>query len=371
MKYFKNLIYLFLILIGCRQVETKSSENKPILNLQFVDSLTVQGVDLRFQQAIQNKLLFYTPSSNSILTHHNLNDTTYTINRFGFGPEEYQILFNNLGFYDDSKIMVGGLKSISIYDKSGNFLESVPANRRDSFAPMMYLKKSGNDIFYIEQPQGNYHDYNFYSNPLPFIGKLNILENSFQTLGSFPFEESHYLKNKEYYMYSGFIFWDLDEDNVFALGKNESIIQVISKDKSKPPYIIKFEPEYFFPYPIPMGRVLAGNEVDEIMFQNSSFQGIIIDGDKIILPYTIPYSNDEIQDFIKNHPDFYGLDKPPLKYALTILQKETGNSMYLDFQIPSDLGKLIYARNDTLYFQIPNKTWEENETIIKRFTIKK
>ncbi|HET8858330.1 hypothetical protein [Marivirga sp.] len=357
---------LFFLIISCQS--NLPDDNIKGVIYQLADSVIIKEGDLRYVDQNESKVLFYNTGSFSIYTYDRESDTLYAFNKFGNGPENYNLIYNNISLYKEHLIMVGQINKVLIFDILGNFIEAIPITDQRTRSPLLTPKEVSDYIYFINSPQGNFSNPDFYKNNYKVLLKYSLNKKDVTEFGHFPSSIGDYQNGKHFYLYSGLFFLEIDEEFVYLMSKNEGILQKYTHEGQ---LVNEFDLslERFKPYPINFSKQLNEEEMDFVTYQNSTIQNISVVEDLIFVCYSDPYSLDELQRFKSDHPDFHGFDKPPLKYVLAIFDK-SGERIHKDTIVPEKFGKFLYSRNSSLFFQKQNFEGEEDVTILYQVKIK-
>jgi hypothetical protein len=337
-------VILLIICISCGQ---KVNKNPPInfgtSQLEVIDTVSHDFPYFKFASTFNNKLLGYSPWNNDVILFDLETRDLSLFNKFGAGPEEYLLLFNNVGFTGNEEIIIGGIKEIKIFDPRGNFLRDLPLKRESTHAPVLKPFGIGNTIYGINLPQGSSSNPEFFDNQQELLIKFDVDKRNNEMISGFPFKK---LNDQDgYYLHNGLVVSCIEGKKFYLMDQNEPVLRVFDLELEKEEEAVYLNLQYFEPQLLPFGKKFTPEQLKFLSAMNSTLYGIFVEEHLVFVIYDLAYSEDEIQDFFKNMSKNGENNSPPIRYVLHVSDKD-GNKIINDVIIPMEFGRPIFACED-------------------------
>lgn len=342
MRYF--IWILLIVQISCKQ---KQKEIVKIphdsFKLEIIDTVFYDFPYFKFASKFNSKLLGYNPFNNDVIIFDIGSLELSYFNNFGSGPEEYFLLYNNLGFTENQEIIIAGIKDFKIFDINGNFIKDFIFNRESTRAPVLKPFGMGNSIFGINLPQGMSSNPDFFKKQHDLLIKFDTNKESSKLISDFPFKKLNNLEG--YYLNNGLIISYIDDKKLYLMDQNETVLRrydLKSKEEEDP---LVLDLEYFEPQLLPFGKKFTSDQLKFLSAMNSSLYDIFIQENLVFVIYDLAYTENEIQDYYKDISKMDNKNGPPIRYVLHVSDKE-GNRVKNDIIIPLEFGRPIFACED-------------------------
>ncbi|WP_373496029.1 hypothetical protein [Aquiflexum sp.] len=342
MKY--SYVFLFLIFFSCFSKGIEVAENNPLKSdLILMDTISLDLPYFIYASHFDEKLLGYNPWNNDVVLFNLENNSVSTFNKFGSGPEDYLLLFHNVGFNEKGDIIIGAVNGYKTYGQDGKFLTNYTLDRKSTFAPILKPFGKGKDIIGINLPQGRSSNPEFFQNRQEYLIKLNTDNQSLESIPGFQFKK---LNNHEgYYLNNGLVVSAIEKNRIYLMDKNENKLRVFNFESEKEEKTIQLNLKYFEPHLIPFGKEFTQQQLKLLGSMNSTIMGIFVHNNRIFVVYDLAYSEEEISDLYKRANEIGENYSPPIKYVLHV-SDVLGNPIIDDIIIPQEYGRPVFAGED-------------------------
>ena len=359
-------IYVFILFglfASCNGVNRSENDysGKSNLELAHLDSLVIHGHgNLLFDDYKNNKLLFHNYMSKDIVIFDISSRRVDVFNRFGSNYENYRQLIHNLKFYNDSTIVVGGLRNLKFYSLNGDFKGEISVKRpKANYSPIQHLIFLSDSVFvYYESLQGDSSKKSFYKGDT-IISVYDLHKGLIKRFGLYPEPESDYNDPEHYYIYPFLFHLKRAHDTLYVASYNDLHLYAYHIPTGKKIKVLTLLPKYYTAYKrkFALSKKYSYNKMLQSIMQISIINGLDIADSLIFLGYTKAIGPEELQ--AANSLD--ELQNPQCLYVIS----KNGNVLY-DDKLPSDFGDFLFYRNDSLYFMArPTQESEDrNYTVI-------
>lgn len=345
----KNVVFIFLVCISCVSKENKNNfqGNSIIPEFQFVDTLFIDSPYFIYASKYDDKILGYNPWNNDVLVFDLKNKKMDSFNKYGSGPEDYLLLYHNLGFNERGDIIIGGVKGFKIYRQNGEFLMDFPVDRKSTFAPVLYPFEKKNQIIGVNLPQGSSSDPEFFKKDHNLLLTFDQEKQIIEEIPGFQFKKLN--SHEGFYLNNGLSISAYSKDKIFLMDQNEPVVRVYDIISQKEENPISLKLEYFEPYLLPFNKKFTPNQIKLLSSMNSTIHGFFVQENLIFIFYSLAYSEEEINDFYYYQNAFGESVSPPLRYGLHI-SDILGNPLVGDLKIPQEYGIPITISEGEILF---------------------
>lgn len=359
MRYFS--IYSFVtigtfIFSACQTQEESSKLKKA--KFEVLEEVFVPESNIIFDDSEGENLLFHNPISGKIIAYNLEKKEHQEILKKGSNYDEYLMLFNNnVFFYDEKSIGVGLIDRILIYDLNEKTLQkSLKVERRNTYAPLMGIKRLEQHLLAINSPQGDFSDPQFYQQQHPYIFRYQLSQNTSQVFGTFPEKDSETRNSEYYFIYPAIYKTTIQKQNkeYWVIGQNDPLLTVYDITLATLKRTKKLTLPHYRPvkYTFGTSKKYIINEDADILL-NSSIQGIFsLNAQEFAVVYKEGLSEEVLKSAIQNNPSFLKT-RPERICWLAIFDKE--GTLKGEIRIPDDLGIPIayYTQKQCFVFQKP------------------
>jgi hypothetical protein len=354
------IMILFIGSISCGE-KPKGIQyvDKGFSNLEIVDTVFLDFPFFKFASYKNGKLLGYNPYTNDVVVVDVDAKNLAMFNKFGVGPEDYFLLYNNVGFTENEEVVIGGIEDLKVYDQSGKFLRNYSVIRESSHAPLLKPFGKNNSIFAINLPQGSSSNLNFFDSNHEFLLEYNLVTETNTIISGLPLKKLNNYSG--YYLNNGLIVSSHDDNKLFLMDQNEPVLRVFNLETRKEESSLFLDLQYFNPYLIPFGKKIPQEELKLLSAMNSTIYNIFVQDNLIYVIYDLPYSEDEIKGFYEKSRLQAEQNMPPVKYIVHICNKY-GKRIVEDIPISPDYGKPVFFKEN---YMLTVKEGYENNLLLK------
>lgn len=356
---------IFVMLLSCKSNEAEKIYQNEV-RIEILDSIAVKGSGLVYASYLKEKYLFYSPFNQDIVLYDFKSNESLTFNNSGRTPEEYLLLYHNICFKSDSSLAVGTLKGFNEYTLDGKFLNSYEIQRSSTMSPLLNLRfVNPEELIFLEIPQGNTMAKEFYENDVDVLRTVRISSQDVLPVRSFavfPDHESSFVNTNSYYIYPAVFFMEFIEGkNIVSLAnKNDPFIFEYDVASGKKVNSIKLNLQKYEPIKIKFGEYVTEDEMDFLIYQNSSIQGFYFHNGHYYVQYTQGYSHEELKELARVDKTFPKFTTPDLKFRINFIK----DNIVYDFQTPHHLGKLVnIEKGGEFIFQKRASKYDEDNNV--------
>ncbi len=359
-----SVLSLFLFFTSCQfdkkvKVKSKGVETKIIFDKP--DSIVIKGEGgLIFDDIRNDRILLHNSVSKDVVTYHLKKGTTTVFNKFGNNYQEYTSLLRSISFYNDTTVVIGGKKGISLFSIEGNFIKYFPVERsKKTYAPIMHPIFLTDSLFiFYESLQGDPSIKNFYKGDT-IITVYHLNKGLIRRFAFFPEKESDYNDPEYYYLYPFLFNIQTIGDTLYLSSHNDLHIYKYQISNGNKLSVINLQLHYYHPlkfkfYP---KKKYGINDYIKFIALNSTINRMYISDRFIFLGYNKALTDEEI----KSYSSYDDIRKKQCIYITTVKGEKL-----IDAVLPERYGDFLFYRNDSLYFMArPTQESEDrNYTVI-------
>jgi hypothetical protein len=367
-------VFLCLFLLSCAGLEG-TKEASRLYKWRQGKTYVIEESNLMPEGLRNGRLfLFRNPQAQSVTVFDLEKQKTYTFKKQGNTPDAYLFLFRNMGFFNDTLVVVSNIPKLLLYDyRKGDFVTSIPVERRrQTFAPFLLPRVIGQQIVAIDPPQGAWSDPQLYQQNTPYLWVYDLSTGQAHWLGTFPEEGSLLKGGKFYYLNAGLWLFDGNERYLYMVPVGEPLLVIFDLQSKQKVAVERLPIDAFTVQTYKTGSTeYIINDYADLYLTSGFVRMQLLGKDTLALIYKKAYTKERLQQFIKEHPDFPEKEHPPLFYGM-VYYRLSDKRVVLDVDLPEEIDKPVALLGpDKLAALLPptEESERKNHSLLKIYTL--